>query len=133
VTADFGYTGFYQERAVGLDLTWYRAYDTEKGRWLSRDPLENNKDINLYEYVRDNPLRWIDPLGLWEVPPPPPGGTGCYQKCVKAAKDAEDDCEKKLGLLKAIFPASAEWVKTICGEIAAKPAYANCMADCCQK
>jgi hypothetical protein len=61
-------------------------------------------------HVRDNPLRWIDPLGLWEVPPPPPGGTGCYQNCVKAAKDAEDDCEKKLGLLKAIFPASAEWV-----------------------
>jgi RHS repeat-associated protein len=64
LTADFGYTGFYINRTTGLGLTWYRAYDTEKGRWLSRDPLENQIDFNRYEYVANDPIKLIDPNGL---------------------------------------------------------------------
>lgn len=72
--ADFGHTGFYQERAAGLDLTLYRAYDPEKGRWLSRDPIDQFKsykygasvksDPDLYKYVKNDPLIFVDPLGL---------------------------------------------------------------------
>jgi RHS repeat-associated protein len=59
-----GYTGFYQEVAVHLDLTQYRAYDTDKARWLSRDPMFEKAGINLYEYVNDSPLDGVDPDGL---------------------------------------------------------------------
>jgi RHS repeat-associated protein len=65
---DFGYTGFYIERSADLDLTHYRAYDAGKGRWLSRDPLLEVAGLNLYEYVKDNPLRFIDPFGLLDMP-----------------------------------------------------------------
>ena len=49
----------------GLD--WYyfgaRYYDPEIARWLSVDPLHNSySDITPYNYVRNNPLRFID---LW--------------------------------------------------------------------
>ncbi len=71
VTADFGYTGFYQERAACLDLTWFRAYDANKARWLSRDPLGEGLGPNLYNYVGNNILGWVDPSGLG---PEPPGG-----------------------------------------------------------
>ena len=76
VDADFGYAGFYQEKAAGLDLTWFRAYDPEKGRWLSRDPLENfigvnyyldNGDANLYQFVKNNSIRLVDPFGLYWI------------------------------------------------------------------
>ena len=48
----------------GLYLTKYRAYDPKDGRWLSRDPIEEAGGLNLYAYVRGNPIAYIDPLGL---------------------------------------------------------------------
>jgi RHS repeat-associated protein len=50
----------------GLYLTNYRAYDPVAGRWLSRDPLEEESDAvgNLYAYVGGNTVNSVDPLGL---------------------------------------------------------------------
>ena len=62
--ADFGFTGFYRHQASGLALTLYRAYDANLGRWLSRDPVAENGGINRYEYVANDPVGLIDPLGL---------------------------------------------------------------------
>jgi RHS repeat-associated protein len=61
--ADFGYAGMYYHTASGLLLTFYRAYDSDLGRWMSRDPLEEAAGLNLYTYVANNPVRFIDPLG----------------------------------------------------------------------
>jgi RHS repeat-associated protein len=67
--ADFGYTGFYMERAANLDLTWFRVYDANKGRWLGRDPLTEGVGLNLYNYAMNNPLGYIDAFGLFSLPP----------------------------------------------------------------
>jgi RHS repeat-associated protein len=63
--ADFGFTGFYRHQASGLSLTLYRAYDANLGRWLSRDPIAENGGINLYAYVANNPIGFVDPYGLF--------------------------------------------------------------------
>lgn len=63
-TVDFGYTGHYVHQPSGLALALYRAYDAEIGRWLSRDPIEEAGGVNLYTYVHNNPLKYIDPFGL---------------------------------------------------------------------
>ncbi len=62
--SDFGYTGFYVEKTICLDLTWFRVYDPEKARWLSRDPKGEFTGPNLYAYVSNNSIRFRDVLGL---------------------------------------------------------------------
>jgi RHS repeat-associated protein len=65
--ADFGFAGMLWSWEAPLNLTWYRAYDPELGRWLSRDPLNNAEESegpNLYAYVGNNPINYRDPLGL---------------------------------------------------------------------
>jgi RHS repeat-associated protein len=58
-----GYTGHHHHGKSGLVLTWYRAYDPDTGRWLSRDPIAEDGGLNLYGYVFNNPSDWIDPQG----------------------------------------------------------------------
>ncbi len=70
--SDFQYAGYYEHGTSGLNFTWWRAYDPNSARWLSRDPLpyaEMRQGPNLYDYVTNDPLRFIDPFGLctyWE-------------------------------------------------------------------
>jgi len=40
-----------------------RAYNLLHGRWMQRDPAEYVDGMNLYEYVRSGPERYVDPYG----------------------------------------------------------------------
>jgi RHS repeat-associated protein len=58
------FTGHYQHAASGLVLAPYRGYDAELGRWLSEDPIGEEGGVNLYGYVGNGVVMWVDPLGL---------------------------------------------------------------------
>jgi len=53
-----------QERAAALSYYGYRYYAPAQGRWLSRDPLEEEGGVNLYVCVDNSPVNWTDPVGL---------------------------------------------------------------------
>jgi hypothetical protein len=40
------------------------VYDPSTGRWLQRDPIGEAGGINLYQFVGNNPLGYVDPTGL---------------------------------------------------------------------
>jgi len=56
---DFRFAGLFLHQPSGLDLSATRAYDPATGTWLSRDPIGEAGGINLYTYVRHNPVRRI--------------------------------------------------------------------------
>ncbi len=60
----YGYTGRRWDGEA--DLWYYRArsYSPSLGRFLQRDPAGYVDGMNLYAYVANNPLRYLDPMGL---------------------------------------------------------------------
>jgi RHS repeat-associated protein len=64
VASDFQYAGYYFHAPSGLCLTRTRSYSAGLGRWITRDSVGELGGINLYGYCQNNPLSFIDPLGL---------------------------------------------------------------------
>ena len=62
--SDWGYAGLWHHQASGLDLATYRAYDAANKRWISRDPLGEGVDYNLYRYCGNSPITRADKRGL---------------------------------------------------------------------
>jgi RHS repeat-associated protein len=84
-TTDVSYTGMNQDTVANLYDFPAREYGIQ-GRWPSPDPAglaavdpTNPQSWNRYAYVGNNPLAFIDPLGLEQVdcPPGTPTGTIC--------------------------------------------------------
>jgi RHS repeat-associated protein len=67
-----GYTGHEMDDEVGLINMNARIYDPYLGRFLSADPVLpdafNMQSFNRYSYVRNNPLKYIDPAGNSDEP-----------------------------------------------------------------
>jgi len=58
------YGGYQLDLETNLYQVRNRYYHTALGRWLSRDPIGERGGINLYDYVSNNPISRVDPLGL---------------------------------------------------------------------
>ncbi len=54
-----------------LDLVYYnyRHYSPSLGRWLSRDPIEEQGGLNLYCFLVNNPILYFDYLGKSMIAP----------------------------------------------------------------
>ena len=58
----FGYCGEYFDSETGFVYLRNRYYDPNTGRFISQDPIKDGD--NWYVYANNNPVKYIDPLGL---------------------------------------------------------------------
>jgi RHS repeat-associated protein len=55
---------------AGLHYNFGREFDPAVGRFVESDPIGMESGVNTYLYVDADPLRFIDPYGLWKVKGP---------------------------------------------------------------
>ncbi|WP_176014914.1 RHS repeat domain-containing protein [Victivallis sp. Marseille-Q1083] len=60
----FTWSSEYSGKETGLIYYNFREYDPKLGRWLSRDPIHEQGDLNLYAYISNKTINHIDKLGL---------------------------------------------------------------------
>ncbi|MDH4236669.1 MAG: RHS repeat-associated core domain-containing protein [Nitrospira sp.] len=63
VEQPYTYTGREFDAESGLYYYRARYYDPTMGRFLSEDPIASTGGLNLYAYVGNDPLNWIDLSG----------------------------------------------------------------------
>ena len=77
-----GRYGYYTDGTLNLMLAQTRWYIPQLARWMSKDLIKYDGGDNVYSYVMQNPVRWVDPSGLWQ--------------CAKRAKcDGLDPAQEK--------------------------------------
>jgi RHS repeat-associated protein len=69
-----GFQGKYYDQESGLNYFYHRYYNPTLGRFISEDPIGINSGVNMYRFVRQNPINQTDSFGLKD---------GCPQDCQK--------------------------------------------------
>ncbi len=60
----YTFTGRRFDEESGLYYYRARSYDPDHGRFMQRDPAGFTDGVNLYAYVKNNPINFADPSGL---------------------------------------------------------------------
>ncbi len=66
-TNPFRYSSKYVDQETGLVYYGYRFYNPAMGRWISKDPIEQQGGPNLYAFVGNDGANHVDALGLTRV------------------------------------------------------------------
>ncbi len=65
VDQPFRFSTKQYDEQTGLSYYGYRFYNPAIGRWSTRDPIGEAGGINLYDFVGNNPVNFVDPWGLY--------------------------------------------------------------------
>lgn len=78
ISSNIQFAGTFLHDASNLNLAVFRQYSSHLGRWLNRDPKEEDGGMNLMSYCGNIPISRIDPAGLYpsgtQLSYPLPGG-----------------------------------------------------------
>ena len=99
--------GKERDSNTGFDYAGARYYASGNGRFSTVDPMQGRladpQTLNRYVYARNNPLRFVDPTGLYEV------DAACLEdkRCANDAKRFEQERQRSLRSTNADVAAAA--------------------------
>lgn len=107
-----GWSTKYTDEETGLVAYQLRYYNPTMGRWMSRDPMEEEGGENLYGFVGNDPTSRVDILGLaWSKPD---RQNGKWAECTGECGDTV----KKLAESLKLSPVSYEkWLRPKTGKL----------------
>lgn len=136
----------YDETASGRAVyNYYRDYDPATGRYLQPDPIGLAGGVNPYTYVENNPLRFVDPLGLTSNKRSPGlcNGTDCVEppfdpssKDPKPSPQPDREKKKKRGVDctdQPTFHACMSCCSTIQGQLGSSTGMGGGCAESCMR
>jgi RHS repeat-associated protein len=78
VQNEYRFTARRWDGVDGIQFNRFRHYQSEFGRWNQWDVIRYGDGANMYGYVGNNPVGYIDSLGLIVGPLPDPAGLARY-------------------------------------------------------
>jgi RHS repeat-associated protein len=100
-------TKFYDWES-GMHYYGYRYYNPSTGRWLSRDPIEENGGMNLYGFSGNDAIDFLDVHGMeWKI-----NRNSLNARAIawaSSASDTFDDLAKMIGLDTSDY---RDWLQT---------------------
>ena len=97
---EFGFQGQFLDTESGFYDYGYRYYSPSLGRWLSKDPIEEDGGLNLYAFAENNGVNAVDYLGLTD--------SECSASCaLVAGADAAAEAGAATAIAAAVRAAAA--------------------------
>ena len=93
----YGFSTKWQDPVTGMHDYGFRWYSANLGRWLNRDPIGESGGLNLYGFVENDGINWIDYLGL--------------KKCKDCAGIKESCIENSKAKLRTDIALAEDWLR----------------------
>jgi RHS repeat-associated protein len=89
----------YYDEETGLHYNYFRYYDAETGKYVSEDPIEEMGGYNLYSFLLNNPVVFVDLKGLAVLGPMPTPADilramNAIRKCAQGMQKADDEARR---------------------------------------